>query len=220
MAAHQRTAAEHSQSEVLTALAHQRRRTTLSLLQHLDAPAVGELATELAADEAGKLPSQVTPTEAERVEVALEHTHLPKLVAADLLAREDGRVTTTSHPALADPTVATLVDSDADEWDDVLAALADARRCLALTVLYGADGPMDRSTLAAEVSALLADAPPVDAVERDLHHAHLPVLDEAGLVTYDPAAGTVSYEGHPVVNQAWLGPDDAYTRQSFLSMPG
>lgn len=219
MDAHQRTAVEHTQSGVLTALADQRRRTTLSLLGRLDAPGIEELATELAAEEAETLPSQVSPTEVERAQVALEHTILPKLTEENLVAREDGRVTTTSHPALEDPTVAMLVESDADEWDDVLAALADARRCVVLAAVHAADGPTDRSTLAAEVSDLLAGDVSPGAVERELHHMHIPALEAAGLLTFDAEAETVSYDGHPVVAEAWLEPDDAYTRRSFLSMP-
>lgn len=219
MAAHHRSAVEHTQSGVLNALAHPRRRMTLSLLDRLEDPDVAELAVNLAADEAETIPLQVDPTAVEQARIALEHCHLPKLVEQDLVTWEDGRVTTTSHPALDDPTVETVVESESSEWDDVLAALADTRQCAVLTAVAAADGPMDRQALAGEIADRLSDDYSVDEAELDLHHSHLPALEDAGLVTYDAAAETVSYDGHPVVNQAWLEPDEAYTRRSFLAMP-
>jgi len=37
----------------------------------------------------------------------------------------------------------------------------------------------------------------------DLHHRHLPKLDEAGLIEYDPRSNTVRYWGQPTLEK-WL----------------
>lgn len=76
--------------------------------------------------------------------------------------------------------------------DDVLRALTDERRQIALEYLRESDGPVELEDIAARV------ADRVDRDERvlrtDLHHVHLPVLDAAGLVEYD-AAGHVASLG-------------------------
>lgn len=74
-------------------------------------------------------------------------------------------------------------------------ALADGRRRVVVDSLTEADAPMDVRELARRVAARersgAGDAPgspPPDAVHRvhvSLHHAHLPKLDDAGLVEYD-----------------------------------
>lgn len=72
--------------------------------------------------------------------------------------------------------------------DRLVALLAAPPRRAVLEALVRADG---RLTLTRLVSTL-ADADGDErTVEIELHHSHLPKLDEAGLVDYDAAAGEV-----------------------------
>lgn len=82
--------------------------------------------------------------------------------------------------------------------DDVLRALADARRRIVVREL-ASESPSEVTVDALE-EAVLRDVkrlPAVDrsstAVEIQLRHVHLPVLEEAGLCRYDPGRERVEY---------------------------
>lgn len=71
--------------------------------------------------------------------------------------------------------------------------LADGRRRVALSLLSNRSMPMDLGELAeAMVARGDTDRGPrdedVDRVAITLHHQHLPVLTEAGVIRYDPAS--------------------------------
>jgi citrate lyase beta subunit len=79
-----------------------------------------------------------------------------------------------------------------------LDALAHRRRLTALSALEDANSPMTTNELATEVAIRELDYPDddlddshVDRVLVALHHVHLPKLEEANLVRYDPADDTV-----------------------------
>lgn len=70
------------------------------------------------------------------------------------------------------------------------------RRRHVLSVLARRRPPVDVETLATEVAARESgvDGPDEDAVERvavSLHHTHLPLMADLGVVEYDPASGEV-----------------------------
>lgn len=209
-------------NDVFEALAHQRRRAVLRLLDRISHAHVEELATHLVAAETGKSLVDVTPSEQEHVRADLEHVHLPKLADAGLVTDVDGTVETTQHPALEDPKITQMIATDAPHWDDVLRSLADKRRRIILSELHRTDGRMDRTDLAIAVTEKLRPDSDRDvAVEEVLvesHHLHLPKLEEAGLVTYDTDTEIVTYEGHPSLDEEWLvaGTDD--TPRAILSM--
>lgn len=76
--------------------------------------------------------------------------------------------------------------------DDLLTRLADWRRRAVLRHLAACDddGPVVIETVAAAVAPDGADE---DRLRIRLHHRHLPALDDAGLVEYDPDSRTVRY---------------------------
>lgn len=77
--------------------------------------------------------------------------------------------------------------------DALLSLLADWRRRAILRRLSTGE---DETTLDALVAALSADGPDGPdgaALRTELHHHHLPRLEDAGVVEYDPSTGTVSY---------------------------
>lgn len=90
--------------------------------------------------------------------------------------------------------------------DGLFDALANRRRRDVLSYLEGADADTVefRDLVAAVVDAEADRAAGTGYDERvalALCHAHLPKLERAGLVEYDPRAGTVRYRGHPLVER-------------------
>ena len=175
-----------------------------------------ELATHVAAAEAEKPLVAATSEKIASIHADLHHVHLPRLEAASLVERdlEERRVTTTSHPALDDPRLETIVGTDTENWDGVLECITSKRRQTILVALEESDGAMAREELAAAVARRETD----DEQERDssrasdgasdvlasLHHTHLPKLDEAGLISYDIDEGRVTFEGHSDLEMEWL----------------
>ncbi len=203
-----------SRNDVFQALAHGRRRAALRVLDRVARVRPSELAVHLVAAETDEPLMDVTRQQAERVQADLEHVHLPKLADAGLVTRADGVVRTTRHPALQDPKIEAMIETEAPDWDDVLDALADKHRRIVLTTLYRTDERMSPTDIAIEVAETVRGdgdaAVSVEAVLRDLHHVHLPKLAAAGLVAYDADEETVTYEGHPALDEEWLvvGIDD------------
>jgi DNA-binding transcriptional ArsR family regulator len=92
-------------------------------------------------------------------------------------------------------------DSRADSTDDTLRLLADERRRTALRFLIEGDGPTTVDEVAERVAADAGDDRPVERVRVDLHHTHLPKMDEAGVVDYDARRGTVRYRQRAAVEE-------------------
>ena len=83
--------------------------------------------------------------------------------------------------------------SETDALTRALDVLAHPRRRAALTVLQDA-GWLSLDALAQAVvarcdTAAVGDGSSLERVRLELHHVHLPKLDAADVVTYDPADG-------------------------------
>jgi len=94
---------------------------------------------------------------------------------------------------------------------DAYRLLSVYRRRLALEALESRDVPVPLEDLAAEIArreAALDDLSPEtsERVAVDLHHCHLPMLADAGVVDYDSAAGRV------VAFRSELAPDLALAK--------
>lgn len=129
---------------------------------------------------------------------ALHHRHLPILVDADLVARTDRGVAPGDHRLLAAPGVdaATLRRTGAD-WEALGAIYGQPRRTVAVSVLADAAPPVPVPTLAQTVAAeRVGDVDPgarlVDDLAARFHHVDLPVLADAGVLTYDAGARRVT----------------------------
>jgi len=83
------------------------------------------------------------------------------------------------------------------QWE--LELLGHERRRRAIRILDGADGStFDRREIARRIATTEADADVasdefVRRVECSLHHKHLPMLDEYGVLDYNPDAGLITY---------------------------
>ncbi|MFC6824106.1 DUF7344 domain-containing protein [Halopelagius fulvigenes] len=196
------TRSADSGNPTLRCIADGRRRAALRIL--LDAGerlAVRELASRLADAKSG------APDAAENAaETELVHAHLPMLTDAGLVEwdRDGRRVEAAAHPALEDPRFRRLLETETEGTDEALSALADERRRLALTALRDDGAAASRFALAGEVLRReTGDSDPdtddIRRVELQLHHAHLPKLDDANFVAYDAETGRAEYADHPAL---------------------
>lgn len=211
---------------VLTTLSDKRRRYIIRLLQDRISPVgLRELATNLAAEEENKPLVDVTQDEVADICADFVHVQLPKLEEADLITwnRETETVETTDNPALQDPKFQQIIDTTDTDWNAVLANLAHRRRRIILSVLKEYDGAMARAELAKVVVARedgdIQDTQPTDAAEDllvQLHHVHLPKLQQAGLISYNTDEGSASYNGHPALEDEWLDEQIDEARRAIL----
>lgn len=207
----ERTGEPESKLDLIESVAHPvRRRAVLELQHRSDCVDAKELATVVATRVNDTDLVDVSRHERDRVHTELVHTHLQKLVEGGLVEfdPEARAVETTDHPALADDRFQRLLGVDADDWDDVLTGLQTERRRVVLRTLDAHDS-LAKPELARRVAARERDgedAPPVDRHVDDiavsLHHVHLPILADAGLV--DDHGTTVSYAGHPDLDAGLL----------------
>lgn len=102
--------------------------------------------------------------------------------------------------------------------DTLFATLSDARRRYVIHYLLDReDGVADVGTLAERIAAWeratdRRDAPVEDVIV-DLHHAHLPLLADVGLVEYDQRSGAVRYRDRRPVR-------DCFERTPMRDLPG
>lgn len=84
--------------------------------------------------------------------------------------------------------------------DRMFQVLGDERRRKVLLHLQmNGDAPIPVRTLAKNLSQPPGDAGSIGALTIELHHHHLPKLDEAGLLEYDVEARTVTANGGSLV---------------------
>lgn len=83
---------------------------------------------------------------------------------------------------------------------DIHRLLAGRRRRYVLSYLTAtSDDVVSRADLAAHLLVRDPEATCEERVALHLHHVSLPILDDGGLVDYDPEGGEVRYLGHPLV---------------------
>lgn len=179
--------------------AARRKRILEHLRRQSDRTSEHELAARIAAGDPGS-DADVSDEDVRDVHVALRHVDLPKAEAAGLVSWDEA--TGTVEPAAdADLSETEVRQLFADGWDDADAVSRQERRRAALALLRKTEGEVSLDDLAAEVAAheseddIAPSASDVDDVGVALHHRHLPRFEEADLVEYDPAAGTVVYRG-------------------------
>ena len=199
---------------VLESMTDETRREAVAVLRKRSSPVpVEELAASVVAAQEDTPVDRVAEDDRATVAVDLAHVHLPALADAGLVEWSPGDgVVATDHPAHDDDLLQEIISVDADDWDGVVARLADVRRRRIVSVLEDGDGTIGRRALARRVAAReIRDRPAavsestVDTVETSLYHVHIPILRRAGLVESD--GETVNYAGHPALEPSWLSID-------------
>lgn len=197
---------------VYEALAHPVRSTAVSILRERRRPvAISDLATHIAARDAEKPLIEVGRSEHRDVVAALHHHHLPKLCEHDVVSWNRSEETvrlSDDGPIQRDRLVALLDARDDRESARLFETLSNTRRRQIITVLATTGGSetvsietLSRIVAAREMGTDRDSIPDsvVDRIEVSLHHSHLPALSSTGLLEYDPADGTVVYDGHPLL---------------------
>lgn len=213
MSAHRIEARTDRFNTIFTALASRQRRFVLELLEDRCSPVDElELATFLAAQSEGRELVEVTPEDRDRAHFDLRQRVLPVLGESDLVDRRAEGVTTTDHPLVGHPEIRRILE--ADPPGDLLRSLADGRRRDACAILATEGPSVDNRILARLIAAREYDVDPddvpdqvVDDVLASVHHVHLPVLEDAGLLEYDHERGNVTYTGHPALEETALDRD-------------
>ena len=190
-------------------IAASHRREALHALLKWGSPlTTNQLATYLTATDLET--TSFDDSETEPVKTELEHVSLPALERTDLVDwnRNEGSVKTTTHPALGDPRFAQLLELRVEGLDDVLAALAHEFRRVCLTVLEAETESLSLTDQVREIRRRTPgttgpDAREVTSIRSSLHHVHLPRLDGAGLVEYDPETGHATYSGSPALEEVF-----------------
>ena len=189
-------------------------REILAVLSEAPAPLTeGELAERVAASRAAGTDGEADPA---AVESTLRHVHLPKLAQVDLVAwdRPGATVSTTDHPLHDDAQFHSLLAAEPEHWERAVTVHSDERRRATVAALDSRTGPVTREELAREVADADGDVSPSQAreVAVQLHHIHLPKLDEAGVVEYDADAGTVRRTGEATI--PWMDAEVAVENES------
>lgn len=180
---------------------------------------LSEVAYQLSVWEAGD-PSTDIATRRHRIYMALYHEHVPALADADIVTYDQQQDTLE----LTSPDIDLLADLEAAlsaEFDDLLDAEADAygdytprtlpddlyrvltsplRRELLAYLLETPQNSLSETarTLATRVeSSERADCETQREIRTALHHTHLPLLADIGIVTYDRDDGTIQLRSLP-----------------------
>ncbi|MFB6175540.1 MAG: hypothetical protein ABEI99_00045 [Halobaculum sp.] len=202
---------------VFSALSERRRRRLLGLLadRSEELPEL-ELTVKLAIRETDRSLDALTDEEIERVHRLLYHQDLPLLDSVSLVDwdRRGETVRRTDHAVYTDPTFRAVIDDEDAHWDDILPNLADTRRRRLLRILSDSEDRTAVDTLATKLlvsevtdegeATVSADC--FDTLRVELHHVHLPKLDDSGLIDWNRDEETVAYVGHPDLDRTWLTP--------------
>lgn len=187
---------QSSLTRAVECLSDPRRRRLLATLRDEGASVTErELAeTHAAADWTTSAGMDVSDDRRE-IRTRLRHVHLPQLAAADLVTWNEvaDRVSLTDHPFNENERFRGLLDADEQRWEATSTVYGDERRRIAFGAVASSDGPVARTEIARVVADRVADAGASGTTEEiavQLHHSHLPQLDQAGLIDYDAAEGT------------------------------
>lgn len=110
------------------------------------------------------------------------------------------------------------------EVDRAVRLLGASRRRSILAELDRSNSPLSLEALARGVVSRERGVGPAEVPEKSLrdamislHHVHLPMLDEAGLLEYDQSSLAVTSWDHPNLGRGWLGADGVSELAEWLS---
>lgn len=170
------------------------RRYILAVVQECSPPVEERtLATELAAERTAGAPKDI-----DGLQTRLHHVDLPKLAAGGYITwtPSDGTVTALTLPMGPETRLEVIGERTPKQETEGSEPIQNERRETVLSLIETLHGPQSGADLAHGVAAIEGATDPtaerVRAVERDLHHVHLPKLAEAGLIRHSPADRTAT----------------------------
>lgn len=202
---------------LLSECASPERRIVLETLSETGPIALESLAEHLVARRRG-IPIAEVPDDAhERAVVGLYHTHLQRLSDAGFVEHDgDGEEATVALASAVDADrVRELIETGEGNWTALDVLLSADRRRHVVSLLTTAERTLPLDELAEAVAVLErgdVDEPgadDLDSVRISLHHVHLPRLDDAGVVDYDPDERTVEIASLPEVYRDVVAVGDA-----------
>ncbi|RQG91391.1 ArsR family transcriptional regulator [Natrarchaeobius halalkaliphilus] len=167
-------------------LRHPRRVRLLEIIEDRPRVTLEELTTTLIERGGTDVP---VGTARREVHLSLVHNHLPRLVDAGIVEWDDERgVALVENPPVCPERLSRVLKNDTQR----LECLTDPVRLRLLDVLNGHAGSLSLEALASTLAANgIIERSDADTVTAALHHSHLPALDDAGLLEYDPESGLV-----------------------------
>lgn len=196
---------ELSESDQHLLLAVERRRVTLDVLTNESATIhLDDLAEAVAEREVNE--SVASEEGVEHVTISLHTNHLPKMKDFGVIDYDPEEQLVIRNPAsdwsgggtaMENRTTSAQSEYTAEMSDtDYHRLLAHGRRRTALEVLSELTPPVELEDLAAlvvvqESSGLVSSDEQEASVAIALHHAHLPKMDELGIIEYNQDAGRV-----------------------------
>lgn len=158
-----------------------------------------DIAVQLAVQEVGVPPADVTDEQLQPIQLDLHHRCLPKLEAAEWIERTpEGIVVIDSSPVAEADSPPTLLTSDGPPGDVIDAFLARPLRQDLASIVADRHRPLTLEELATELTSRerVSSTTGCDEDElplsRRLHHVDLPRLADVGLLEYDPDEKTVA----------------------------
>ncbi|SDQ26175.1 DUF7344 domain-containing protein [Natronobacterium texcoconense] len=167
---------------------HPRRVRLLAALEDLSKPSLAEITS--AVFEAEAEDTAMPETELRReIRTTLVHNHIPRLVDHDIVEwdRTEG-VVELHEPSMIQSAALTTLLEETDDEQEVLERVVDPLRLRLVDELADSNQPLSLEQLASTLAAS-DDAPGPDRTKVGLHHSHLPVLEETGVVEYDREGG-------------------------------
>lgn len=187
--------------EISSILGDPRQRRLLAILLDQSSPMTDrDLSVQLAAQETGTAPSDVTEEDYQPIQVDLHHRCLPKLEAVGWIERHPEGVIAAEALSFWDeePMLPDLRDPDHSSWEAVAALLARPRRQYLVSIIAGQRHHLTLEELATELAEYghaswateqHEDEPTLRSM---LYHVDLPRLAEVGLIEYDRDEKTIA----------------------------
>lgn len=166
---------------ILEILGTRRRRLSLS-----------EMTTAIVDDEHVDVPNGQARHE---VRTSLVHNHLPRLAERDIVDWDDeSGVELVDDPPVDPADLSGLLElCDGKNGHQLLAALVHPVRMRLFSILQECDRPLSVDQLASKLVACDVDVPAdSERVTISLYHAHLPKLEDAGVLELDRESGLVT----------------------------
>lgn len=176
------------------------RRILSILLDRAQPMSSRELSVQLAAQEDGVTPAEVSETRCESVQIALSHQYLPKLQRVGWVDRTPDGLTATAPQltptdALSPPS---LQDPAHPHWDPISTLLSRPYRIVLVALLAHRQQSLSLAESAVQLReyeqlSWVGSLPGQQQLRERLYHVDLPKLADVGLLAFDATEQLVTH---------------------------